>query len=288
MTMRVILDTNQVAAICRLSSATREAWRELIFVLSAHVWAEIVLGPHGRDRLAVISALPIQFGADLPTALRAVAKGTDAQASVYEPFLRRKSQLDRTMRQAPKAPTHLLQREAREIKDSNRQRMLDIGRDIQSASKRFRDAKSRGESPVPAKGLGTIDDAMVALGAPGYLISQLLAPEDRSGAGKQETETAASRLVANPYTRRFLQFVVTVHLGYANAWADSTLNVSPSQHRDDITDMTLALYAGDGDILLTADKMFRRAYEHIDPDRTTQIMTCDECIQFLGTKRRRR
>ena len=286
--MRVILDTNQVAAISRVDSATWGAWRGLIFVLPLDVWAEIVLGPHGRDRLAVISGLPIQFGADLMTALRTVAEGTDAQAAVYEPFIRRKSQVDRTMRRLPNAPTRLLQREARKLKDSNRQSMLKIVQRSGLASKKFRDARSRGESPVAVKGLETIDDAMRVFGAPGSLISQLLAPGDRSDAGKPEAEAGLSRVFANPYTRRFMQFLVTVHVGYANGWADSTLNVSPSENRDDITDMTLALYAGEGDIILTADSMFRRAYEHIDPDRTTRVMTCDECVQFLGTKRCRR
>lgn len=276
MTMRVVLDNNQVAAICRLNSATRAAWRGLIFVLPPLVWAEIVLGPHGRARLAVICKLPIQFGADVPIALRAVAFGTDAQAAVYEPFIRRKSQLDRTMRQAPKKPTRLLQSIARETKDSNRRCMLRLDRAVRSASKRFRDAQSRGECPVPVNGLETIDDAMAALAAPGSFISYLLAPGDRSDAGKTETEAYTSRLKANPYTRRFWQFVITVHVGYANGWKESSLNVSPSENRDDLTDMTLALYARKGDIILTADRMFRRAYEHIDPGRTTRIMTCDE------------
>lgn len=278
--VRIVLDTNQVGQICR--RGTSSFLGRLTLVLTPHSWAEILLSPHGAERLRGISEFPIRFGVEPSIALSTVASGTDAQALSYKPFYPPHSRVHRVWRRALKAVSSILRNEARRIKDANRDGMRHLCEQFQLASKRLKDDRSRGESPHAVKNLVTIENGMQALDAPSFLVPHILGERVNGGSTKDLEVAASHRLVTNPYTNRFLRFLVTLHLGYGDAWADPALNVSPSPNRDDVADMLLTLYANDGDIIVTGDKKFRRAYEFMDIQRTVKILTWTECVESLA------
>lgn len=277
--VRIVLDTNQVGQVCR--RGTSSFLGRLTLVLNPHRLAEILLSPQGAERLRGISEFPIRFGVDPSIALATVASGTDAQALSYKPFYPPHSQVHRVWRRALKVDLSFLRKEARRIKDANRDGMRRLCEKVRLASKRLKDERSRGESPHSVKNLATIEDGMQALHAPNLLGPHFLRERLNAGSSKDLEAAASHRLVTNPYTNHFLRFLVTLHLGYGDAWADPALNVSPSPNRDDVADMLLTLYANDGDIIVTGDKKFRRAYEFMDIQRTVKILTWTECMEFL-------
>ena len=62
-------------------------------------------------------------------------------------------------------------------------------------------------------------------------------------------------------------------VSWSRLWQDQTLNFDPSPERDDIADMMLALYAANGDIILTNDNKLKKAIATIEGERgvTTRL-----------------
>ena len=65
-------------------------------------------------------------------------------------------------------------------------------------------------------------------------------------------------------------------ISYSRAWADQAHNFDPSSTRDDWTDITLPLYAADGNIILTADNKLRTAIRMIEPSGAVLVKGVQE------------
>ncbi|PYX67042.1 MAG: hypothetical protein DMG74_01700 [Acidobacteria bacterium] len=65
-------------------------------------------------------------------------------------------------------------------------------------------------------------------------------------------------------------------ISYSRAWVDQAHNFDPASNCDDWTDITLLRYAGDGDIILTADKKLQTAIGMVEPSGTVQVKTTEE------------
>jgi hypothetical protein len=80
----------------------------------------------------------------------------------------------------------------------------------------------------------------------------------------------------NRYLSRYFKMILCYVISYSRAWADQTWNFDPSGNIDDWTDITLPLYAADGDIILTADKKLRTAISIIERPDAVHVKTVQE------------
>jgi len=65
-------------------------------------------------------------------------------------------------------------------------------------------------------------------------------------------------VMSNQYLNRFFRTIHAYFLGRSGAWRDQKLNFNPGPTQDDITDIILPLYAADGDIIVSEDKMLAK------------------------------
>ncbi len=91
-------------------------------------------------------------------------------------------------------------------------------------------------------------------------------------------ESFFDAVLKNRMLRRFLFLQATIVFGYANCWHDREVNVGVSQKRNDAPDILIALYAMDGDVLLTNDNKLRRAFRHADPHLAVELSTWKDWI----------
>ena len=72
--------------------------------------------------------------------------------------------------------------------------------------------------------------------------------------------------MANPYLRHYLHTFLWYTISYQQAWTSQYADWNLSVKQNDWTDMTLALYSGRGDIILTSDSTVRKAVSAINID----------------------
>jgi hypothetical protein len=83
--MRLVVDTNQVAAIAK-TQPTNSLGPSL--VMPPLVWAEVLRSSHyGPRRLRALRAYDILFGVDLPTVLDSLADMTEPEIRCLDPVL---------------------------------------------------------------------------------------------------------------------------------------------------------------------------------------------------------
>jgi hypothetical protein len=82
----------------------------------------------------------------------------------------------------------------------------------------------------------------------------------------------------NPLLRRFLRLQALVNLGYANVWEVPQLNRGVRRNNDDVPDVSLVLYARDGDTILTADSI-RERIVLADVEKCIRVSTWDEWLE---------
>ncbi len=70
----------------------------------------------------------------------------------------------------------------------------------------------------------------------------------------------------NQHLRRFFSVFFYYSLAMFHLWENQTSNVDPSEDRDDWTDLSLPLYAKDGDIIVSEDRLLRKAIKTVEPD----------------------
>lgn len=72
-------------------------------------------------------------------------------------------------------------------------------------------------------------------------------------------------VMANPFMGRMWKSVLFFIVSWARQWQDQRKNFDPSFDRDDYVDMTLPLYAAQGDVILTADSKLKMIIAAVEP-----------------------
>jgi hypothetical protein len=71
--------------------------------------------------------------------------------------------------------------------------------------------------------------------------------------------------MTNPYLRRYFHALLYYVVSISRLWRDQRLNRDPPSTRDDLADLALSHYVGDGDIIVSKDGLVRQAFAAIDP-----------------------
>ena len=85
-------------------------------------------------------------------------------------------------------------------------------------------------------------------------------------------------VIKNPYLSRFFKTILYYIISFSQAWDDPhrKLNFEPGAKRDDWTDMTVALYGGPGDLIITADRKLSGAVTMVNPDNRVRTALATE------------
>lgn len=80
----------------------------------------------------------------------------------------------------------------------------------------------------------------------------------------------------NHHLSRHFKMIFYYVISYSRLWVDQTHNFDPSSGIDDWTDITLPLYAGDGDIILTADTKLQTAIRTVESSDAVHVRTIQD------------
>lgn len=70
-------------------------------------------------------------------------------------------------------------------------------------------------------------------------------------------------VMKNPFLRHFFHAILYYIVSVTRLWKDARLH--RAHHKNDWTDLTMALYVGDRDVLVTDDELLRAVFKTIDP-----------------------
>ena len=119
--------------------------------------------------------------------------------------------------------------------------------------------------------VGTVEDFAEALkmtNGPDSFIGSLIVTTFTNGGRRNVAISDPAELVRavleNPYFRHFYHAILYYIVSVTKLWRDPALH--REHHRNDWTDLTMALYVGNGDVLVTNDGLLRAVLAAIDPE----------------------
>lgn len=282
--MRIVIDANEAATLARSTEQIAFDWKRITVVLPPLVWAEIQLSPYYAKRLSALAKCNLMFGMDLHEVHAQLSCLNEEQIASFEPVISPKSNRhEKLILRMLQSHSEMID-QARRLKNDAASGSANIIAKIRGLNKSYKDAKSRGQNTTAQKFV-TIDDAMLAMHQ--GLETQLLNDVTSNGTRPMRAISAQSlykAVMSNMYLGFFMRLVVCINVGYGHAWMDEKLNIDPSVNRNDHTDMTIGLFAGDGDIIVTRDTKLRNAIRHIDPEQRVTLKTWEECVKSQGAE----
>ena len=275
--MRLILDTNQVAELTRPCRLTPQQKRETTLVLPPLVWAEYLLRAHPQRGVMALAQYNVRFGIDVWEALDAVRTLTDAQIRRYEPIVAKKSNAHKKLLADLVNCDPIRIAVAQEIAAQTKLDNAEIATTVRANAKKERDARSRGESVAVIEDIKDINECLRvsrdALVAPGGSMRGTESASAGSSSAPESFQALPEAVLDNRYISRFLRIFSAQISAYEDMWENKAFNITASENRNDFTDISLALYANDGDIILSNDRKFRRLFEHCEPQQWVRVMT---------------
>lgn len=264
--MRLVVDTNQADAIRRSYQALPAEHRPSLLIPPL-VWAELVLGLGERRRRALLR-FDLRFGMDMGAVFDRLARLDEDQIRGFVPIRTDNREAHRQVRFNFEHPTTTHFTFARQIRADAIRHRDTFGPYLQGVRRLNRDAvalaNQRGE-PGPA----FVEWADVREAEP-ILFTDAEAPyrrwfvreiaTDYDGNPRpircRSEQSLFDAVWDNLIFRRFLRAIAIVNFGYAGGvWGNPRLNMPFAPGRNDDTDLSLLLYARDGDVILTQDRI---------------------------------
>lgn len=147
------------------------------------------------------------------------------------------------------------------------------------ASASIRAKIDAGTVEPPATKIGSVEDLLRLFGSSedSYISSHIhdVVYDGGKRPARHDPHTLLHACLQNPYLRRFFLAEVFYTLA-TTGWAKDLRLTPPSRKKDDFTDLTLLAYAGDGDVIVTGDKLVRQVVEFLEPDGTVIVRDADD------------
>lgn len=283
--MRFVLDTNQAAQIHRVEAPPD--LHPLLF-LPPLTWAEILSGPaeFAIPRLRAIAQYDVQFGWEIDDIYEKLRQLPEDEIAKWDTALPRDSVEHKQLLGSLWSPHEQFIKAAQAAKRRVKQFSANAENRLAHYQRQNQIKKSKGESLdyVHWKDLNDAQDQLfLAKNAPVRTeFIRLVTKDDTKPLNASSPDAFFDAVLENGMLRRFLFLYVTILFGYSDCWEARDVNVGVSQRRDDVPDISLALYARDGDVVLTSDKKLRRAFRFADPNEAVKLSTWDELIAPNG------
>jgi hypothetical protein len=269
--MRGVVDTNQAARLPLqyMFTGTNQVRKQI--TLPPLVLGELLLRATPQPTFDRLKGFDIQCGLDLGDTMRTISRLDEAEMLKFKPFVnlafnkpyeRLYSALDVVR------PVHTDW--ARKMKEGHLQfcgGMYDRAVVVREQLRR------RSEAGIER--FGTFGDAVRQL--PSF--RELVVTSITNGGQRQSRIADAAVLydsvMRNPFLRRLWNSILFFLVSWSRQWQEQRLNFDPAATRDDWVDMTLPLYAAEGDVILTADSKVKLILEMVEPTGAVTAMNAD-------------
>jgi hypothetical protein len=240
--------------------------------LAPFVFGEILLRENPNPTLDRLNQFDIRFGLEVGETIKSIATLSEDEMPKFKPFVnpdfvkhygRFYSGLT--------SPTDKHKEWARATKDGHRDFCADMAKRTPLAREKLRNGGIR----VPK--FRDLDDALEQ--TPSF---QDLVVNSITNGGERETRIANAAalyraVMANPFLSRMWRSILFSLVSWARQWQDQKLNFDPAAKRDDWVDMTLPLYAEQGDVILTADAKLKLLIAVVEP---SGVVTTGNAVSF--------
>ena len=264
--MWLVIDTNQSRRIPATSNTDRLIGKAEGLSLPPYMMAELL--PRGQtprsETLAAFAAHRVRIGVEPSMAIEAAAQLSAEDLPAYCPFPAPGDEIEsdyrRLLNENTSTVTPALARWAETVKQNHHTFMNGMearGIDTRRALKE--------------KSVGTVEDFTEALkmtNGPDSFIGSLIVATFGNGGQRRVAIDDPAELVwavlANPYFRHLYHAILYYIVSVTKLWDDRTLH--RDHDKNDWTDLTMALYVGTGDALVTNDRLLRAVFAAIDPN----------------------
>jgi hypothetical protein len=117
--------------------------------------------------------------------------------------------------------------------------------------------------------LTTFSEALAAEPALRRFAASFLSSDGRRRMVVSDPKELFQAVMSNPYLRHFFHVWLFFTISLTRLWANQELNRDAVSGRDDLADLTLALYVGPNDAVLTRDRLLVDAFRFVDPSVQT-------------------
>ncbi len=273
--MRAVVDTNQALKLTSRSTGGDPSRALSEIALAPYVLAEILLRGNPEPTLTRLRAFTVRYGLEPVKALETVATLTETEIMAFEPFAVPGSATYEAFRTALYDPSPQHVEWAHRVKADNLSFCGLMFERAQCFRRKLRERK------IQNPRFEDMAEALLQAGtsATSFLGSLVLSSISNDFCRKlavREPDLLYGAVIRKQYLGRFFKTIFYFVLSFSRLWKDQVHNFDPSAGRDDWTDITLPLYAGDGDVILTADTKLRNAIKVIEPTRAISGTSVDE------------
>jgi hypothetical protein len=275
--MWIIADTNQVAHLpLQIESGKLHDPLEGI-TLPAHVLSEILLQSNPVSCLSRLWGYNVRLGLEPGEVLQILSTLSIEEILDFEPFPIPGTEVSRKYSNLISALRHPHDHHiewAKTVKSNNRAFMQKL---LGRPENFRRDAKNAGIRKIENVSEAV---ALAGRGSNSFLGSVIMPLLDgRYRVGDQEvSERLYEAIMRNEYIERFMKAILVFVLSISRYWKNEGLNYDVLHNRDDWTDITLPLYASDGDLILTKDTKLRLTIQTIEDLKKVTVVTSDDLI----------
>lgn len=257
--MRIVIDSNQLFPFLEKMDAAG-AKREV--TLAPYVFAEALLHKAQRQ-IDLLRRFDVLFGLEPPDVMATVAGLNEEGILGFMPY-----DTEFTL------PTMVTQEDistAQCVKARNRK----FGDSMSKKAILFRKCLRAKEISCKFSDFSEMLDQLGPLFLQSLVFESISNKNSRTLAVPDEKSLYIA-VMRNRYLSRHFKIILYYSISYSRAWVDQTRNFDPSGNIDDWTDITLPLYAADGDIILTADKKLQAAIRTVECSDAVHVKIIQE------------
>ncbi len=263
--MRLIIDSNQICRFPNTTDLSKFTGKYDGVTLAPYVLAEVIISERRAEYLSRIHTFDVKLGIEPDYMGKLVAESSEQEVLAFEPFLQESHAFYIDYERAMSNPSSDDIISATRMKDRN----LQICAALRDAAKMYRQLAQKDENIKHLRFRNMKEAVSSEFGNGNKSFLSLHVSSFISGGGERNV-VVSNRLfdvvMRNQHLRRFFSVFFYYSLAMFHLWENQTSNVDPSEDRDDWTDLSLPLYAKDGDIIVSEDRLLRKAIKTVEPD----------------------
>jgi hypothetical protein len=258
--MHGVIDTNQASRLPYQYKFTGRNQVRKQITLAPCVFGEILLRTNPHPTLEHLNEFDIRFGLEIGETIESISHLSEEQVLKFKPFVNPEfSTHYGNFYSGLSSPSVKHKTWAQNMKQNHQEFCDDMARRSILVRNQL---QGRG---VRVERFRRLDDALNQL--PSF---QELVVTSVTNGGQRESQIADAAtlyraVMGNPFLSRMWKSILFFLVSWARQWQEQRLNFDPSPDRDDWVDMTLPLYAAQGDVILTADAKLKMMIAAVEP-----------------------
>lgn len=264
--MWLVIDTNQARLVPEKLRRGRITGRAKGLTLPPYLMAEVLKRAEAPrvDTLARFNAYPVRIGVERWLVMETVAQLRANQIPNFIPFPAPGDDIERGYRT-------LLVQSGPTLGAGQAKWAATVTKNHQDFTAGFAQRTQKVRRELTRRNVGQVDDwdeALKMAKGPESFIGSMVVTTLTNGGGRPVVEKDPAVLyravMKNPFLRHFYHAILYYIVSVTRIWKDARLH--RRHHKNDWTDLTMALYVGRRDVLVTEDELLRAVFRPIDPE----------------------